>query len=80
MLELGINFLGWRFMYILDMNFFCPLLEKFCPLIKHFAYLGSKGSSFCQLSSSGQEKGSFGVGLGVFCVRIYPRKGCVTAE
>ena len=31
------------------------------------------------LSISGQEKGWFGVGLGVFCVCTYPKKGCVTA-
>ena len=30
------------------------------------------GNSFCPLSSSGQEKGCFGVCLGVCCVRIYP--------
>ena len=26
------------------------------------------------------EKGCFGVGRGAFYIRIYPRKGCVTAE
>ena len=36
--------------------------------------------TFCPLSSSGQEKKCFGVGLGVFCVRTYPSTGCVTAE
>ena len=38
------------------------------------------GRSFCPLSSSGQKKGCFGVVFGVFCVRTYPRKECVTAE
>ena len=32
-------------------------------------------SSFCPLSSSGQEKGCFGMGFGVFCVCTYPPKG-----
>ena len=59
----------------------CPLLERVCPLFKHFAQLGCRwlrGSSFCPLSSSGQEKGCFGVELGVFCVCTYLQKGCVT--
>ena len=34
-------------------------------------------SSFCPLSSSGQEKGCFGVGLVVFCICTYPQKGFV---
>ena len=38
------------------------------------------GSSFCPLSSSGQEKGCFGAGMGVFCVRTYLQKGYVTSE
>ena len=50
--------------------FFCQLLEKFCLFFKYVAQLEFRlqdGSSFCPLSSSGQEKGCFGVGLGVFC-------------
>ena len=47
-----------------------PSWGPFCP--------GS--SSFCPLSTSGQEKGCFGVGLGVFCVCTYPQKGFVTGE
>ena len=56
----------------------CPLLERVCPLFKHFAQLGCRwlrGSSFCPLSSSGQEKGCFGVELGVFCVCTYLQMG-----
>ena len=62
-----------------------PTSRKVCPFSSSI-FLPSwgpgcqDGSSFCPLSGSGQEKGCFGVGLGVFCVRTYPRKGCVTAE
>ena len=62
---------------------FCPLLEKFCPLLNILHSWGPNCpdcSSFCPLSSSGQEKGCFGVGLGVFCVCTYSLKECVTAE
>ena len=45
-------------------------MGPFCP----------DSSSFCPLSESDQEKGCFGVGLGVFLVLAYPRKGFVTAE
>ena len=50
-------------------KFFCLLLEKFCPLFKHFPDC----SSLCPPSSSGQENGCFGlgVGLGVFCVQTH---------
>ena len=37
-------------------------------------------SSFHPVSSSGQEKGCFGLGLGVFCVLTYLRNGCAMAE
>ena len=56
-------------------NCFCPLLERFCPLLKLFPHLGSK-----LLGVQIGPKGCFGVGLGSFCVCIYPRKGGVTAE
>ena len=52
-------------------TFFCPLLEKFCTLFNHFAQMGfilPRQSSFCPLSKSGQEKGCFVLGLGVFRV------------
>ena len=57
-----------------------PLLEKFCPLSNILPSWGPfcpECSSFCPLSSSGQEKGCFGVGFGAFCVRTYPQKGFV---
>ena len=61
------------------------LKKQNCPLFKHFAQLGPNCpdcSSFCLLSDSGQGKGChcIGVGLGVFCVSTYPRKGCARAE
>ena len=45
-----------------------PRWGPFCP----------DSSSFCPLSKSGQEKGCFGVGLGVFLVCAYQRKAIVT--
>ena len=50
-------------------------LQKRDPLFKHFAQLS-------RLSSSGQEKGRFGVGLGMFCVCTFPQKpeGFMMAE
>ena len=68
--------------------FFCPLLETFCQLFNHFAQMGSilprqhcnTAVHFAYFQKSGQEKGCFGVGLQVFRVRTYPRKGLVMAE
>ena len=48
--------------YLAGMRKVLPTLQTFCL----------DGTSFFQISSSGQEKGCFGVGLGVFCVRKYP--------
>ena len=51
-------------------KFFLPTSKKFCPLFKHIAQLGSHFAHivvrFAQLSSPGQEKGCFGVGLVFF--------------
>ena len=70
---------------ILKMNNFVLLTSgKVLPTLEHI--LPSWGpfcpdvSSFCPLSMSGQKKGYFGVGLGMFCVRTYPRKGFASAE
>ena len=57
-------------------------MNKFCPLFGHFAQLRStlpRLKFILPILSSGQEKGRFGVGLGVLCVRTYPRKVLVTA-
>ena len=61
-------------------NFFLPTSRKVLPILPSWGLNFSDGSSFCPRSSSGQEKGCFGVGLAVFCVHTYPSKGCVTAE
>ena len=64
-------------------NFFLPTSRKVLSTFQKICQLGPgcpDGSSFCPLSSSGQENKCFGVGFGVFCVGTYPRQGCVTAE
>ena len=67
--------------YILhEYFFFCPILEK-CSHFQVSNILPSWGrncpddSSICPFSSLGQERGCFGVGLEMFCVRTYPREG-----
>ena len=47
---------------------YCPVGVSFCLDGIRFILPTFKG------------KGVFGVGLGVFCVRIYPQKGSVKAE
>ena len=63
-------------------TFFCPLLLKsFVHFSNSLPSLGPgcpDGSSFCRISSSGQEKGCFGMGFGVFCVCTYPQKGLLS--
>ena len=46
-----------------------PTFQTYCPVWVSF------GSSFCPHSSSGQEKGWFGVGFGSFCGCTYPERG-----
>ena len=59
-----------------DFFFFCPLLERFsffsniCPVGVRFAQTVVHFAHF--KVQPGQEKGCFGVRLGVFCVHIYP--------
>ena len=53
-----------------------PIFQTFCPDGVYFAQTVVYFAFF----KSGQEKGCFGVELGVLCVRTYPQKGCVTAE
>ena len=62
-------------------NFFLPTSRKglptfqtFCPDGGHWGPFCPGSSSFCPFSKSGQEKGLFGVGLGVVCVCAYPEK------
>ena len=60
-------------------NFFLPISRKknshFSNILPSWGPNCPDYSSFCPLSSSGQKKGSFGVGLGVFCVCTYLQKG-----
>ena len=61
----------------------CVMNKKKLPSPVHFSNILQQifpswgpscpdGNSFGPLLSSGQEKGCFGVGFGVFCVRTYP--------
>ena len=64
----------------LEMNkFFLHTSRTFSNILPRWGPFCPDSSSFCPLSKSGQEKGCFWVGLGVFLVCTYPRKGFVTA-
>ena len=77
---LALFIMAYRKLDIKEMNnFFCPLLEKFCQLIKYLPKWGPACpdcTSFCPLSSSGQEKGYFGGFWGCF-VYIHILEKCV---
>ena len=49
-----------------------PTFQKYCPVRVSFC---PDGSSFCPLSSSGQDKGFFGVGLGPILYVQNPERG-----
>ena len=66
--------------WIIFFRLILEIFSHFSNILPGWGQNCPDSSSFCPLSSSGQEKGCFGVGLGLFCVCTYPLKGCVAEE